>query len=80
MFEIILMMLPTVLAILSIAAFNENTRLYCYTLVLFCIASELIPLQINAIALIATSTALIALLGIDIAQRLKAPRHAALRH
>lgn len=80
MLESILLMLPTVLAILGLAMFNEKTRWFCYTLVLLSVASELIPITINAVALAATSATLVALIGLDVAHRVKAPKASFVKH
>jgi len=80
MIDTLLMIVPTVLTILSLIAFNEKTRWYCYTLVTLSVASELIPIQINAIALAATCSALAALIAMDLVHRMKAPKAAAVKY
>jgi len=66
MLEHITIVLPTILAILSLIMFNRNTRWFCYVLVSLSVVAELIPAQYNTTALAATVTALIALVIMDI--------------
>lgn len=80
MIETILMVVPTILAVLCLALFNEKTRWFCYTLVILSVASELVPLQINVIALAATCSALIALIGLDVFHHIKAPKSTMVKH
>lgn len=80
MLDTILMVVPTILAILSLVMFNEKTRWFCYTLVVLSVASELVPIQVNAIALAATCSALAALIVMDVVHRMKAPKSAAIKH
>ena len=63
-----------------IIMFNEKTRWFCYTLVILSVASELIPIQVNAIALAATCSALVALIAMDVVHRMKAPKAAVAKH
>lgn len=70
MLEQLLIVLPTVLAIISLMMFNRSTRWFCYTLVSLSLISELIPAQVNLVAVAAVGTVLGALIVVDLIQNL----------
>lgn len=80
MYNLIVMILPTVLAVLCLAVFSEKTRWFCYSLVVLSMVSELVPQAINPVALAATCSVFVTLLVFDALHRMKQPKHAVLQH
>lgn len=80
MFDSTIMILPTVLAILSLAMFNEKTRWFCYTLAVLAIGSEFVSHTINPVAVAATCAVLVALLAIDFVHHAQANKLMTVKH
>ena len=58
--------LPTCIAILSLALFTRQTRKLCYAAASLSVLAELIPLEINTIALFSCSACLASMIIVDI--------------
>lgn len=58
--------IPTFIAILSLALFTKQTRKLAYATVSLSIFAELVPLEINALALFACTACLAAMLILDL--------------
>lgn len=58
--------LPTCIAILGLALFTKQTRKLCYAAVSLSVLAELIPLELNSIALFACSACLASMIIVDI--------------
>lgn len=67
---VLFVVIPTFLAIMSVALFTEKTRTLCYSTATLTVLTELVPTLsgINTMALITCTFCLIALLLMDILQ------------
>jgi len=74
---VIFIVLPTFLAVMSVALFTEKTRNLCYGTATMTVLTELVPSStgINTMALITCTFCLIALLLTDILQLGKMQSH-----
>jgi hypothetical protein len=61
-------LLPTFIAIMSLAFFTKQTRKLCYANVSLCVLAELIPLTINSATLAACSACLCCMVVLDFLQ------------
>jgi len=66
MLDMIQVLLPTFVAIISLTMFTKRTRYLCYTAVTLSIVAELVPTTIDSTALIACVFSLCALLFMEV--------------